>query len=181
MNLYSFLGEQLKRVNDWLSFAEAKNAGLLAINVALLTIMASLKYDYSDSNLFYVTVVSKIIGYIAAVISTGIALFSIFPRESPSPKKNDTNRELNLIYFGDIACVADKRAYLALIKERYFSGNSESEASEAEELLLDLAHEIIINSRIAELKCGLFKAAIIFAAISFACFICFAICCSIMV
>ena len=35
-NVEEFFSTQLERTNYWLSFAEAKNAGLLAINIAII-------------------------------------------------------------------------------------------------------------------------------------------------
>lgn len=43
----SFLDSQLDRVNYWLSFAEAKNGALLALNVAALALLSDFGTDYT--------------------------------------------------------------------------------------------------------------------------------------
>lgn len=45
--LVDFLNSQLDRINYWLSFAEAKNGALLALNVAALALLSDFGTDYT--------------------------------------------------------------------------------------------------------------------------------------
>ncbi len=144
----------LSLVNDWLKFAESKNAALLAADTALgLGLYKILRSDMpgSQSAILYV-------GFVISLLFVGafICLVSFIPRTTipwlattHRPKEDD-----NLLFYGDIAKYDPKRYIASLYKQ---SGNDVSEIKAYEE---DLAEQIIINSRIALQKYGLFKTAL---------------------
>ena len=68
--LESFLEKQLDRTNYWLSFAEAKNAALIAFNVAIIAFIAEFQEDLP----IFSTVIM-----ILSVVSTVICLISFIP------------------------------------------------------------------------------------------------------
>src|SRR4028119_877820 len=93
-------------VNDWLKFAEAKNAGLLALNVA-----ATIGLLEVDKKLFDPLPSTYGILLIAFCVSSAICIYSILPylrwikshvklgASDFSTKKAD----LNVLFFGDIS------------------------------------------------------------------------------
>lgn len=80
-----FLAEQLNRVNSWLSFAEAKNAALIAFNVAILSV--DMKMPEWALCIFR----------IAILVSIVISLISFWPNFA----KKSSSR--NLLFYKDIA------------------------------------------------------------------------------
>lgn len=148
--LNTFLEKQLERTNYWLSFAEAKNAALIALNVAMIAFLAELKAECS---------VFKTLLIALFVISCVICMYSFSP--------NTTNRVHtvkagkiydNLVFWNDIATMQNEQQYIDLVKERYFKGMTFY--IEHDKLSYDLASEIIINSRITKKKYQLFKGAL---------------------
>lgn len=153
-----YLEKQLERVDKWLSFAEAKNAALIAFNVAILQAV-----NFGQLH--------KIVGtiYILGILlSTGAALLSFMPfAKFPNgvlekierfikkrSRKKKIEHKANLIFWGDIACFPDAKAYLNDVKEKYFDQTATSDISN------DFAVEIWENSGIASRKYKWFKIAL---------------------
>lgn len=145
-NLEEHFEKQLERVNIWLSFAEAKNAALIAFNVAMPSIFVNVCSIYP----VYCTVL-----LVMFILSAMICLFSFVPNLQNHPESLVTNKTpVNLLFFSDIAAFRDVNSYINQVRERYYpSVSSES----INGILLDLASEILINSRIATRKYKLFK------------------------
>ncbi len=152
-----FLEKQLERTNTWLSFAEAKNAAIVAINVAVIAFVYSLK----ASPLF--------LGYailILLTLSTLVSLVSFFPKVKRDVKRTArASTEINLTFWGDVACVENGRKYLELVKDKYFH---ESASNVERAMHVDLANEIITNSRIAVSKYSKFKVSLVMDIIALA-------------
>lgn len=149
-NLEQFLDRQLERTNYWLSFAEAKNAALLAFNIAVITFVADFQKD--------IPVMSTMVMFVF-IASSLICLWSFKPnsanRPEPGPKYLPSD---NLLFWKDIAFFEDEERYLARVIERYFSGTTVSD--EEKRILIDFSSEIVINSRIAMSKYNLFTYAL---------------------
>jgi len=140
-------------INDWLKFAEAKCAGLLALNLAavigLLQAQAMFTDDIKDGQ-----------GILVVIFSTAsvIALYSLIPKlntivkfyscisnlqlEIDNRVQND-RPALNCLYFGDIA----------RLNESMFSQLATNKTL-LEHTSLDrlLIHQIIVNAQIAMQK-----------------------------
>lgn len=141
------LEKQLERVNSWLSFAEAKNAALIAFNIALLAVLAQM---HSEFSLFCDVLM------IVFVISTGISLWSFIPNTTNRPQKSTNNdSDLNLIFWSDIAKISSEEVYIEKTIEKYHFSITQDEAKS--KLNIDIAKEIVINSRIALRKYSLFR------------------------
>lgn len=146
-----FLEKQLERVNEWLTFAEAKNAALIAFNIAAITLIADFRENYP--------VLSTIIMLIF-IASTVYTLLSFVPQtpSRPDPKiVEDETWVPNLVFWMDIANTKNENHYLQLVKDHYFPDDP---AAPDSALCIDLACEIVINSRIAARKYQFFNRAL---------------------
>lgn len=148
--LHSFFEKQLERTNYWLSFAEAKNAALIALNVAMIAFLAELK---TESSVF------RAILLVLLAVSCIISMVSFWPNTNSRIRKKETNvPHDNLVFWGDIAALKGEKQYIDLVVERYFPGMAFDE--EHDKLSYDLVSEIITNSKIAKRKYLLFKIAL---------------------
>lgn len=144
----------LEQVVDWLKYAEAKNGALLAIAGATLfggTRTFNSLTDISALLNSYFVCFSLFV--IASII---LALSSFIPRLSPPfwikfPEKKLTD---NPLYFGH-ACKYDNQEYLELI-----ASLTESSSSEFSKIDNALCSQIVINSKIAYIKYGMFTTAV---------------------
>lgn len=135
-------------VNHWLDFAEAKNAGLIAFNIALIAAVWGLDDDF---------IVLKSIIAVLAVISSICCMNSFLPKNKLDKEKlnlpAENPLEDNFLYFGDIAKY-EKEAYLSKIFTEYCEV---TDGNLADKLLIHYAEEIVINARIAVRKNNLFR------------------------
>ena len=136
-----FFEKQLDRVNYWLAYAEAKNAAIIALNIAIAAAFISASFTYG---LYRVALGLLFIASLVSLISFWPSLASvIFPR-----RKNKIAE--NYIYFGDVALIDNKDDYIDYISESYFGGSQIKGGKR--NLVSDFASEIIYNSRLAKSK-----------------------------
>lgn len=135
-------------VNNWLHFAEAKNAALIAFNIALMAVIV-------DTNLFssYILLFSIII--IGVLISTIFALYSFKPINETLKKTSNSNLEENLLHFAYIASL-EQEEYIKKLYDHYW-GERNKDISAVPMLYKDYCNEIIANSRITLRKQAYFK------------------------
>lgn len=152
-----FFEKQLERTNYWLSFAEAKNAVLIAFNAAAIAFIVNFQKTFP---VFSTTIM------ILLLMPCIICLLSFFPNlKSRPPKHQHDTKNDNLVFWGDIANLKDEGRYIELVIARYFPEHTlEGESSK---LCYDLASEIMINSRIAMYKYRCFKIALKLNILSF--------------
>ena len=145
-----FLIEQLERTNYWLSFSEAKNAALVALNIAIIAVFTQLNM---------LGIIIQAILCILFLVSMLHCLISFSPnlKNKADEKGAEIIENCNLIFYGDIAKLGDSDIYLSCVQNRYKFQFDESEKY----LYEDLAEEIVINSQIAVKKYGMFKKAIV--------------------
>lgn len=139
-------------VNSWVAFAEAKNGALLALDSGLALAITNILLDrcMSDPMLWYFC---SALGF--TVMGLLVALLSFVPQSRPSQEKQGAIREQsNLWFYGDIAQY-DSHSYLAALK----ASLADTDAPESR-LCVDLAGQIITNSKIAVRKYGYFTVAI---------------------
>jgi Family of unknown function (DUF5706) len=156
--LLSILG----MVNDWLKFAETKNAGLVGVGSAGAAVLASFLASADDR------VLSVGLGIAAVTISFSVfvGLASFFPRTSLA---RHLTREVgrpgegdNLYYYGHLAKYAPATLVEAIARDYAQTVYTEVVHVRSRE---DLAAQIIVNSRITLAKLELFGIAIwLFAA-----------------
>lgn len=153
------MDEKLKdiflNINDWLKYAEAKSATLVAGNGALIFGLAGVLKSYELPNLLeYYGCFSIIL----CIISMVLCLLSVVPSLSMpwESKPEGTVHSDNLLYFHDIAKYTPinylgKLSNKLELNEQQFTGYQK-----------DLANQIIINAVIACRKYSYFKVAIWF-------------------
>lgn len=160
-----FLEKQLERVNYWLSFAEAKNAGLIVVNTTALSFLTGL-FQYAS------TVCS--VAMIGLLASSFICVISFWPNMSSNsssicqePKDKESGQQVsipknqNLLFYRDISEIKTVKEYFTCLdNKKYFSCNS-NEQGDVNGVLNDYADEILINSRITVRKNECFKKAIL--------------------
>lgn len=137
-----------ENVNHWLGVAEAKNAGLLAFNIAFIAALLS-------SNIFSKYFTLEVIILIFFLISTTISLIALTPLTAKIKlKKPRVNIDDNPIFFQDISKY-EYIDYLDYVKNRYHTSDVLYGKCE-----MDLAQEIVENSKNACVKYSLFKKAL---------------------
>jgi hypothetical protein len=140
-------------VNDWLKFAETKNTVLLTVNGAGFFVL--LQIFNSEKKL--PDIISKSLWIFAffLLVSILIHLFSLLPNIAKHHYGRgnilDPNQE-NLLFFGSIAKYTAPN-YLKAIYLHY----EQQIITTYDEHELDLAEQIVINSKITARKFNLFK------------------------
>lgn len=134
-----------ENVNYWLSFAEAKCAAIIILNMAMITVLA--QQSQSEELLI------QFFAYLCIMpnlISMTIAAIAI----APSLMKAG-NRPWNLLFYADISRCSDAYDYIKKVKHDYMKEGEESKS--CSKLEKDYAIEIVSNSKIATRKYKLFK------------------------
>lgn len=144
------LKETFENINYWLAFGEAKNAGLLAFNVAVLAVI------FSMDNF---NVLIYIIGALV-IISTSISLLALWSRNSVNWRnKNKLKESDNLLFFEDISKY-DKVDFIVKFYKDYFKEDIEN----IDNIPLynkNILLEIHINAKIATIKFSLFNKGVV--------------------
>lgn len=146
-NRAALLQQVLDSVNNWLQFAEAKNAALIAFNVAVIGVI--LGSDLYEKSLL---LSSFIVG--GFVASTGVVLYAFWP-VNKEIEKNRKDVAENLLHYAYIATLTSNE-YLEKLAERYW-GRMEGQEGESLQLERDYCREIVENARIIIRKQRCFK------------------------
>lgn len=89
----SILENTFSNINNWLSFAEAKNAALIAFNIAVLTAMLG-SVDVLNKNVLYYII------NCALIISSGLAFMSFKPKTGNNKRTIQSSNDAdNLLLF----------------------------------------------------------------------------------
>lgn len=152
-DLEDILEKRLKHVNDWLQFAEKKNATLIALNIGIIWgLSRSLdKYDVAGmTNLVLISV-----GVVLLIASIFVCVYSFLPVLKKDWITHETEASLNdnSLYFGDIAKYSSDE-YLKLLKQRYEIKNYKLIHAHK-----DYSEQIVVNSKIAKHKFDMFSIA----------------------
>lgn len=141
-----------RNVNDWLRFAEAKNAALIALASAAL--WASIKVIVSNDIHLWIAIYA-VLAAAQFAVSILIGLISFIPALSLDfiVRRSRPSGADNLLYFGHIANYSKRD-----MRERLFAacGGDPNRCSDIENAYIE---QIIINSRIANHKFGYFNVA----------------------
>jgi len=143
----------LQRAIDFLKFAEAKNAALLALSSAW--VFASINLECSGHALPQLFRFAVPIALILALSAALLAAWSFFPKLKLPPflgGKRAGPHPKNLLYFGDIANLTIKTLEQDL-RSRYYP----DKAGFRDEYLHDLVTQIGVNSSITLRKMKLFS------------------------
>lgn len=142
-------------INEWLKFAEAKHAGLIILNSAIVIgILAS--YSSIHHCLFKPSI---LIGLVCFGTSMFLSIVSQFPITQNIIIKKLNIQNPNLYFFGHLSKfeVQDLIKQLKNVDTNYIPNK----------LDLDIANQIIVNSKITETKFTLFKFASYITAFGF--------------
>ncbi len=152
------LNDLFSNTNDWLKFAEAKCATLLAGNIAVIFGIAQAAKDYPLNNFLQLFLLAAIAQLAASSIFLLVSLIPSLEIRAflPKPQKSE-----NLIYFSSIAGYTPYE-YIKAIKKATLN----SEKINDYEIML--AEQIINNAKIAARKYYLFKISIWLSTSAFA-------------
>ncbi len=147
----------LEMVNEWLQFAEAKNAGLVALDglalAAILTILPEVEVPEAMT-------AGLVVASLLLLVSLGISLWSFLPRSDlgnlVSPAGRRPRATDNLYYFGDV-CGYRPEQLAAEIARRYDKIRDYDPAQHLSHV--DIASQVIANSCITVAKNRSFKVA----------------------
>lgn len=151
------LNKLLTRLDNLITFAEAKNAALLVFNTAILK---GIDIDKINNSIGYKLIaIANMVSFFIALYSfkplgnfklETFLMFNIFKHQT---QKNLDAYRLNLLYYEDIAKCRDFKQYEKFIAQRYKIDFKINEAF----VIRDYAHEIFEDARIAARKYRLFK------------------------
>lgn len=134
-----FLKYTLGNVNDWLKWAEAKISALFAVDIAIIVAVLSLLNGEMFQGIATVKYAPIVISFICLFMSTGICLWSFWP------KFDKISENKNLLFFADIAKFSDGFTYLNYLNDK-------------KDFLLQMyCDEIVVNSTISKKKYTKFK------------------------
>lgn len=146
MKIIDILKNNFYNINNWLNFAEAKNAANVAFVVACLT--AIISFDFINVFTYFIMIM--------LILSGIISLLSFIPNLKTNPirylKKHSKPRSENLLFFEVIKEMSGE-IYLKSIYHNYLKRDIENFGKYE----LDLANECIINSQIVSVKHLAFK------------------------
>lgn len=152
-NIEEKLNSIYQHTNDMIKFAEAKNAGLIAFNgaviIGLATLIKDLYCNLDYRYLVYYLVFVLTMNLVSIFISLASLTALLIHKELEITfKPND-----NLLFFGTISSLTAE-VYLANFKSKY------GLYSENEQFELDFSRQIVITSQIAMRKFRLFNLAL---------------------
>lgn len=152
-----------ENVNNWLNFAEAKNAANLAFIIAMLQVVTSIDFIPMSEPRFFLSILLLISGMFSIIsFIPNNKLIGFFSEVFLIFRQNNINENDNLIFYKDIKNYT-KEEYLIKIYKYYL----EKEYTIESKYEFDLSEEIIENSKIAVSKYLLFKIAVCFDIIFF--------------
>lgn len=138
-------------INNWLNFAEAKNAALIAFNIAVIAAVLSSEDILNKNIIFYM--VNCIL-----ILSSILAMISFKPDMGNDRKVMQVNNDSdNLLLFSHIAKYT-KEKYLIEMYQKYLNVRKCEE--DLTKIELDYADEITYNAKITVNKYKWFKRAL---------------------
>lgn len=160
LSIYAFLDKEFAIINHWLSFAEAKNAAVIALDTALIgistrIIVSETVFQNNCLLIFIITVLTLII------ISLILALFSFLPIMVSGKNlilvvynkfinvsgRASIREDKNYIFYRDIARLEKAENYLKMLMHNYGFPYFDKD-----QYLNDMAQEIYINSQVTVSK-----------------------------
>ncbi len=150
------LADLLNRVIDWLKFAETKNTGAVGLSSTGLGVIVT--FLVAGPPIPTIAGVGLGLGAVALMVSLMLAVASFLPstdlekflvgeRAKPSPGDN-------LLFYGHLARY-EPRALARAIGEMYF--DQDGDETPPSKFAVDLAGQIVTNSRITVRKLGYFR------------------------
>jgi len=149
-----------ENVNNWLKFAETKNAMLVGFNAACLFALLKLLEQIKGGHWLMITYVSLFA--VCTVISLILCLLSFAPlTKVPWMSRITGCAAPNMIFFGHLKSMG-KQGLLKMVAES--TGKTDATPTKLE---MDYADQIIINSKIADKKYTVFRVGLWFTISAF--------------
>jgi len=154
-SMKSEIKEIFQNVNEWLKFAEAKHAGIIALNSGLIFGILSIYKDYKIYVDWYFILATLIFIGISIILS----LISFFPVTKNEVDKLTKLENPNVFFFGSLSKLRenDLKKELLNINPNYTFDKFDN----------DLLNQIIVNANITSNKYRLFKYAVLMTTIGF--------------
>lgn len=160
LSIYTFFDKEFAIINHWLSFAEAKNAAVIALDTALIGIFTRIIVSETVSQnkcllIFTITVLVLIItslilalvSFLPIMVSEKSLIVAAYNRFINVLKHDSTKENKNYVFYRDIARLEKAEKYLEMLRYNYsfpyFNNN---------QYLNDMAQEIYINSQVTVSK-----------------------------
>lgn len=160
LSIYTFLDKEFANINHWLSFAEAKNAAVIALDTALIGIFTRIivSETVSQNNCLLIFTITVLV---LIIISLILALLSFLPimvdgknlilvvynKFATASEHNSINSDKNYIFYRDIARLEKAENYLKMLTHYYGFPYFDND-----QYLNDMAQEICINSQVTVSK-----------------------------
>lgn len=173
MDIEEKVEEKLKEIfgyiNDWLKFSEAKNAAILTLGVG--TLFGLSNYADKISKWMYIVVIvilffsilSALISFYPNLSNSKVNLIAgLFKKIAEILDNENSNTKTIKIFYSDIAKKynIDGTQELEYLKDVYKDYYNVDKSTEFNQLEIDYAKEIIINSKITVNKYVFFKASL---------------------
>lgn len=160
LSIYAFLDKEFAIINHWLSFAEAKNAAVIALDTALIgistrIIVSETVFQNNWLLIFIITVLALIVislilalvSFLPIMVSEKSLIVATYNRFINVLKHDFTKENKNYVFYRDIARLEKAEKYLEMLRYNYsfpyFNNN---------QYLNDMAQEIYINSQVTVSK-----------------------------
>lgn len=160
LSIYAFLDKEFAIINHWLSFAEAKNAAVIALDTALIgistrIIVSETVFQNNWLLIFIITVLALIVislilalvSFLPIMVSEKSLIVAAYNRFINVLKHDSTKENKNYVFYRDIARLEKAEKYLEMLRYNYsfpyFNNN---------QYLNDMAQEIYINSQVTVSK-----------------------------
>lgn len=160
LSIYAFLDKEFAIINHWLSFAEAKNAAVIALDTALIgistrIIVSETVFQNNWLLIFIITVLALIVislilalvSFLPIMVSEKSLIVAAYNRFINVLKHDFTKENKNYVFYRDIARLEKAEKYLEMLRYNYsfpyFNNN---------QYLNDMAQEIYINSQVTVSK-----------------------------
>ncbi len=151
-NMEDKLKDIFENVNNWLKFAEAKNALIIVLNGTLIFRISGF-YSHIQNNVIYFLYFMSILMLLISIV---IAIISFIPRlKTPYIKMQNPLPNDNLLYFGHIAKYTPDQYYLKISKIL-------SKDDKYKEFNMHYSNQIVVNSRITFIKFKQFEISVFF-------------------
>ena len=160
LSIYTFFDKEFANINHWLSFAEAKNAAVIALDTALIGIFTRIivSETVSQNNCLLIFTIMVLV---LIIISLILALFSFLPIMVSGKNSilvvynkliniseyNSIKVDKNYIFYRDIARLEKAENYLEMLTHYYGFPYFDND-----QYLNDMAQEIYINSQVTVSK-----------------------------
>lgn len=160
LSIYTFLDKEYANINHWLSFAEAKNAAVIALDTALIGIFTRIIVSETVSQnkcilifiiitlfLIMISLILALFSFLPIIVSEKSLIVAAYNRFINALKHDFTKENKNYVFYRDIARLEKAEKYFEMLRYNYsfpyFNNN---------QYLNDMAQEIYINSQVTVSK-----------------------------